>query len=134
MIKISPCQITATDTKISPSKIPYFPLPVNAIWKALFDHRKIKIIISPPPHCLWPPNLVGWWLILWAPIHIVTQSLITRPCYITWLTKNLYLYYSNNFGPKLDKSVKYNEQFPLIKLHDPWITWFCEVDRFINSE
>ena len=22
----------------APGKIPYFPLPVNAIWKALFDH------------------------------------------------------------------------------------------------
>ena len=23
-----------------------------------------KIIISPQPECLWPPNLVGWWFIL----------------------------------------------------------------------
>ena len=34
-----------------------------------------KIIISPRPQCLWPPNLTGWWaewLIWGAPSHKVT--------------------------------------------------------------
>ena len=38
--------------------------------------------------------------ILWASIQTVTRSLITRPCWITWQTKKLYLYYHNTFCPK----------------------------------
>ena len=34
----------------------------------------------------------------------------------------------------LDRIMKHNEEFPLIKLYDPWITWFCEVEMFIKTE
>ena len=30
--------------------------------------------------------------------------------------------------------MKHNEEFSLMKLHDPWITWFCEVEMFIKTE
>ena len=73
-------RLPSLNYKISPSKISYFPLPVNAIWKPCLTTWQIKNITSPLPHCLWPLNLLSWWLILWGPIQIVTQSLITRPC------------------------------------------------------
>ena len=33
---------------------------------------------------------------------------------------------------KFGRVVIYNKMLPLIKLHDPLITWFCEVRRQIN--
>ena len=59
--------------------------------------------------------------ILWASIQIVTQSLIARLARLLGKLKSYVTTITILFAPKLDRVVKHNE-FPLIKLHDPWIT------------
>ena len=115
------------DKEISPAKFPLSSYPLALFGKPCLTMRQTETIISPLQQCLWPPNLVSWWLILWASIQIVTQSLQGKlKNYISTITVPLTL--------KLDRVMKCYEEFPLIKWHDPWITWFCELDMFIKTE
>ena len=53
-----------------------------------WDHVTKKLVLSPLPQCLWPPNLAGWWHTFEGLLPIKSNDpLIAWFCRITWQTK-----------------------------------------------
>ena len=88
-----------------------------------------KVITSPLPQCLWPWNLVGWWLILKGsktgslqhPDLGVLQSHVADEDH----------YFSTSRVPmasKLDRMVAHLDGLLPIKFHNPFkILWSCDI-------
>ena len=74
------------------------------------------------------PNLAWWWLTLMGSYRYSHLTLLSQ---ITWQTKDISLLLQY-LWPQLGKVLTYDEELPLIKLLDPYITRFCEVTWHIK--
>ena len=59
MFIVTKLEMMVTNLDGTPLIMLLYPLVLWS-WKMMWQ---TKIIISPIPQCLWPPNLEGWWLI-----------------------------------------------------------------------
>ena len=85
-----------------------------------------KTIIFPLSQCLWPNNLIEWWIFWRAPDHKVTQP----SNYVTLhVTSESHCITTNrvSIAAKLYRMRKYSGQFLTVKTSYGLITWSCKV-------
>ena len=79
-----------------------------------------KNIVSPPPQCLWPPDLASCWLTMRGPHPWNHVNLIPWSCSITWQFKSI---------TTIVPLATCFDGFLPTKSHDAVITWSCKVTR-----
>ena len=87
-----------------------------------------KIIISPLPQYLWPPNLAASWWLAMRGFHLYCYSTLwSRGCA---RSRDKLIHYISNttisMATKLGRMVTYFDYLLLIKSNDHIITRFCE--------
>ena len=87
-----------------------------------------RSIISPLPQCLWPPNLVGWWLTLRFSYTWSQKTLSTRAFKkLCDKLKPLYLHYHNAYGYQIWQNSDLPWRIPTHKVIWYFVSWSCEI-------
>ena len=86
------------------------------------------ILLSPPPECLWPANLVGWWLTMSRSYPF--SHLILWLCGLPRSRDKLKTTISPltlSTATTLDRIMTYLERLQAKKSHGPLVIWSCKM-------
>ena len=84
--------------------------------------RQTKNEISSLAQHLWPPNLVGWWLIMTHNAGCSCDHIRSRD-----KLKTKYLLLSKGYDHQTWQTDNFGERNPSMESHDPLKTWWCVV-------
>ena len=103
------------------------PLLIKAKWTFNTSSSKVtwqtKNIFFLLPQYLWSPNLADWSIkATWLFTYVVLQNYVTHlKHHISTITMSILV------GHQTWQVVTNYEELPLIKSHDPSITWSCQI-------